>query len=286
MTDNYIQAGFSMNLIKFIGWILVVIAIGYMAIVFLVYLFQHKLIYYPSRSIYYTPSDAGLNYRDIELKTKDNLALHAWYVPNDSARATVIFCHGNAGNISGRLETIRTLHRLGLNVLIFDYRGYGKSEGRPSEKGTYRDAEAAWEYVTKNLEIPANRIILMGRSLGGPVAARVAATRDPAALILESTFTSAADLATEIYPWLPVRRLIRYRYDTQAMLDRVNCPVLVAHSRDDRLIPFHHGRDLFKRAREPREFLEMEGSHGGGFSETGRPYIEALDRFLTKSLEK
>ena len=274
-----------MNLFKFVGWSLASIAIGYMAIVFLVYLFQHKLIYYPSRTIYYSPSDVGLNYREVELKTKDNLALHGWFVLNDSARGTVIFCHGNAGNISGRLETIRTLHRLGLNVLIFDYRGYGKSEGRPTEKGTYRDGEAAWEYVTKNLEMPTNRVILMGRSLGGPVAAWVAATRDPAALILESTFTRAPDLAAEIYPWLPVRRLIRYRYDTQARLDSVNCPVLVAHSRDDQLIPYHHGRELFERAREPKEFLEMEGSHGNGFIESGTTYVKTLDRFLTESLK-
>lgn len=277
--------GLGMNLFKFIGWSIVSIAVGYTAIVLLVYLFQHKLIYYPSRGIYYTPSDAGLNYRDVELKTKDNLALHGWFVPNDSARGTVIFCHGNAGNISGRLETVRTLHRLGLNVLIFDYRGYGKSEGRPTEKGTYRDGEAAWDYVTKNLEIPANRVILMGRSLGGPVAAWVAANRNPAALILESTFTRAPDLAAEIYPWLPVHRLIRYRYDTQARLDSVNCPVLVAHSRDDQLIPYHHGRELFEKSRKPKEFLEMEGSHGGGFIESGETYVKALDRFLTESLK-
>jgi fermentation-respiration switch protein FrsA (DUF1100 family) len=171
----------------------------------------------------------------------------------------VLFCHGNAGNVSHRLDTLQFFRSLGLGTLIFDYRGYGRSDGSPSEKGTYRDAEAAWRHLVEQRQIPPERIVILGRSLGGAVAARLAADQRPGALVVESAFTSVPDLAARMFPVYPVHLLARIRYNTLKWIRRVHCPVLVVHSRDDEMIPFRHGRRLFEAAPEPKEFLELRG---------------------------
>src|SRR5699024_9879685 len=153
-----------------------------------------RMIYHPSKGLWTDPPAAGLAFEDVTFDTEDDRQLHGWFVPSDDTSTTVLYFHGNAGNISGRLETIKLLHSLGLNVFIFDDRGYGKSEGSSSEKGTYRDAAAAWNYLTQSRGIDAGKIVVMGRSLGGSIAAWLAARKNPAALVIESTFTSAADL--------------------------------------------------------------------------------------------
>lgn len=148
------------------------------------------------------------------------------------------FLHGNAGNISHRLDSLRIFHGLGLDVLILDYRGYGRSEGRPSEEGTYRDARAASRYLVEARGVAPERIVVFGRSIGAAIAAALAVEQRPAALILESGFTSVPDLAADLYPWLPARRLARLHYDTRARLPHVTVPVLIVHSRDDEIISF------------------------------------------------
>lgn len=244
------------------------------------YILQSQMIYHPQKDLLATPSEVGLQYEDTQFRTEDGIDLHGWFVPADSSELTVLYFHGNAGNISGRLETIQLLHKLGLNVFILDYRGYGKSEGRPTEEGTYKDASAAWRYLTTERNVSAENIVIMGRSLGGSVAAWLAARQDPAAAIIESTFITAADLGADIYPWLPVRWMLKYDYNTRKNLKRIKVPLFMAHSRDDQVIPFHHGRILFKIANEPKKFVELRGSHASGFWESREKYRSNLSQFL------
>jgi len=256
---------------------------------FALYLFilQPRLLYYPDlpgRGIVATPADIGLDYEAVTLTTADGVHLAGWFVPYPQARATLLFLHGNAGNISHRLDSIRLFHDLGLAVFIIDYRGYGESEGRPTEDGTYRDAAAAWDYLVEQRQLAPRQIVLFGRSLGGAVAADLASRTQPAALIIESTFTSVPDMAATLYPWLPVRWLSRFRYDTGAKLAAIAAPLLIAHSADDEIIPYAHGRRLFELARKPKQFLELRGGHNDGFLVSGEHYVSSLDAFLEQYL--
>lgn len=264
-------------------WILLSVAAAYIMLVLLLYLLQSQMVYHPQKFIAYTPEDVGLSYEDISFTTEDGINLHGWYIPADG-EITVLYFHGNAGNISGRLQTIQLLHNLGLNVFIFDYRGYGKSEGRPSEWGTYNDARAAWNYLISEMNLQSAQTIIMGRSLGGAVASWLAAHEQPVATILESTFTSAADLGAELYPWLPVRRIIKYDYNTLENIKQIESPLFMAHSKNDEIVPYHHGQKLFKVANEPKTFVELRGSHGSGFWETGEKYRQALQQFLNETI--
>ena len=255
----------------------------YLALVGFMYAVQSSLVYLPDlpgRELVATPEDVGLGYRTLAIPTSDGETLHAWLVPAPEARGTLLFFHGNAGNISHRLDSIAMFQRLGLNVLILDYRGYGRSTGKPSEQGTYRDAQAAWDYLTRTSGESPQRIVLFGRSLGGAVAAWLAARVQPAALVLESSFTSVPDLGAQIYPWLPVRLISRLRYDTRARLPQVRVPLLIIHSRDDEIVPFRHGRELFAAANQPKTFLELRGGHNDGFVTSGERYLGGLRRFL------
>ena len=180
-----------------------------------------------------------------------------------------------------RLESIRQFRSLGLSVLIIDYRGYGQSEGHASEQGLYRDASAAWRYLTEVRGIAAEDIVIFGRSLGASVAAWLAAREQPLALIVESSFTSVPDVAQELYPWLPVRWLSRLGHATREYIRDVHCPLLVVHSRDDQIIPFHHGEAIFAAANEPRTLVAIRGTHNDAFLRDERAYIDALQTFLS-----
>jgi hypothetical protein len=179
------------------------------------------------------------------------------------------------------LESLAIFHHLQLNTLIIDYRGYGRSAGKPSEAGLYRDAEAALRYLREVRDVRLQDIVIFGRSLGGAVAAWLAARQPVGALIIESSFVSAPVLAADLYPFLPSRLLTFLRYDTLAYLKVVRSPVLVIHSRDDEIIPFRHGLQLFAAAHEPKQFVEIHGSHNEGFLQSGRYYINAIAEFLT-----
>lgn len=262
----------------------IIIFLAYSGILALVYAKQDGMVYFPSSEIASTPAVVGMPYEDVSLTTADGLTLHAWYIPHPGDRGTLLFCHGNGGNISHRLESVKIFHDMGLNVLIFDYRGYGASDGRPTEKGTYLDVEAAWAFLALSKGIDPQRIILFGRSLGGAVAAYAAAKEPPAALILESTFTSVPDLGSKLYPWLPVRLISRYSYDTEARMAAISCPKLIIHSPDDDLVPFEHGRRLFQVAPDPKEFLEIRGDHNRGFMLSRDVYVDGLKRFFDRHL--
>ena len=260
--------------------VLRIVAAVYVGLCILLFFLQSRMIYFPLAPVMQKPSDVGLVYESVALLTADNVRLAAWYVPCTGARGTVLMCHGNGGNIGDRLHPIGLFHELGLNVLIFDYRGYGESAGSPSEAGTYQDAHAAWLYLVEKRATPPGTIVVFGRSLGGAVAAGLAERVAPVALILEATFTSIPDMGVRLYPWLPIRLLCRYRYNTLARLAQIKCPVLIAHSRDDDMIPFEHGRSLFAAAREPKIFVELSGDHNEGEVLTSPAYRQALDAFL------
>ena len=269
--------------------IVILVAAGYAAVLLGLYAFQSRLVYFPnmpSRALGPGPDSIGLAYETVEIITEDGIRLDAWYVPAREARGTVLFFHGNAGNISHRLDSLRVFNQLGLSTLIFDYRGYGRSEGKVSEQGIYRDAEAAWRHLTGERGIPAAEIVLFGRSLGAAVAASVASRHRPGALIIESGFVSVPDMAAELYPWLPARWLARIGFPTGDFLKSVSCPVLVVHSRDDEIIPFGHGLRLFEIAREPKRLLELRGGHNDGFLVSGQRYLDGLDAFVAASLDK
>jgi fermentation-respiration switch protein FrsA (DUF1100 family) len=260
------------------------LAIGYGLILLLVFVLQDRLIYFPIRNLDATPHALGLDYEDVRIATEDGVRLHGWYVPAPSARGTVVHFHGNAGNISHRLEHIALFRRLGLNALLIDYRGYGLSEGRPSEEGTYRDAMAAWRYLTETRGLAPSAIVVHGESLGGAVATWLAAHVEPAALIVESSFTSAADLGAEVYWWLPVRWLARHSYRSLEQLAKVQAPVLIVHSRDDEIVPFHHGQRLYAAAVGAKQFIETRAGHNIGPAARGAEYAAGMERFLQTAL--
>ena len=246
--------------------------------------FERSQIYYPQRFLEATPYTLGLDYEEVAFTASDGVRLHGWWIPAEPARATLIFCHGNAGNISHRLESIRVFNSLGLNVFIFDYRGYGQSSGKPSEAGTYLDAEAAYDCVVERFQTPPERIIVFGRSLGGAIAVQLALDRAVAALICEASFTSTEALGKRFYPYLPVKLLVFDRYDSISKVDRIEIPKLFIHSVEDELVPFKQGKRLHKAAAQPKEFLEIGGSHGGGFLEDEERYRGGLSAFLRKHL--
>jgi fermentation-respiration switch protein FrsA (DUF1100 family) len=264
-----------------------IIAGAYAALVLVAYFGQASMLYLPnlpSRELTVTTQEIGLQYENIELLTEDGVRLHGWYVPAAQARGTVLFFHGNAGNISHRLDSLRIFHNLKLSVFIFDYRGYGKSEGKPSEPGTQRDALAAWRFLTEERGVAPGKIILFGRSLGAAVAAWLATQKQPGVLIVESAFTSVPDMAAEFYRWLPARRLVRFEYATRDYVAQVRCPVLVVHSPDDEIIPFRHGEAIFAVARVPKEMLRLRGGHNDGFFVSGERYVHGMDAFLSRYL--
>ena len=262
--------------------LLLVIAGGYLLLVAVVYMMQASMLYLPNipgRELDATPAGLGLAFEDVTLETSDGVRIRGWFVPGQSTRVLLYF-HGNAGNISHRLYSIRDFHDIGLSVFIIDYRGYGQSDGEPSEQGLNRDGEAAWQYLTGERGIAPEDIILFGRSLGGSVAARLAATQDPGALIVESSFTSVPDIGQDAYPWLPVRVLSRFKHPTLEDVAHTTSPILVVHSRDDEIIPFRHGEAIYAAANAPKTFLEIRGGHNDGHALSATKYREGMLQFL------
>jgi fermentation-respiration switch protein FrsA (DUF1100 family) len=255
---------------------------GYVLLVAFTYLTQARMLYLPhiqGRDLVAAPDAVGLAYEDVSLEATDGVRVHGWFVPGASSRVLLYF-HGNAGNISHRLHSIREFHDLGLSVFIIDYRGYGQSGGKSTEAGLYRDAEAAWRYLTETLGIAPTDIILFGRSLGASVASWLAMREDAGGLIVDSAFTSVPDIGQEAYPWLPVRLLSRFRHPTREYVSKSTCPVLVVHSRDDEIIPFHHGEAVFSAANEPKTFLEIHGGHNDAHEMSAEAYLSGIMQFL------
>lgn len=244
------------------------------------YLQQPRITFYPYAGHEGNPSRWGLVHEDVALNTEDGVRLHGWYLPHPTASKTLLFFHGNGGNISHRRDSLLVWHRLGLNVLIIDYRGYGHSEGEPSEQGLYRDAVAAWDYLTSTRGLKPEQIIVFGRSLGGAVATDLAARVQPAALILESTFSSARDMSKVLFPRLSYLLVLRYRFNSSKKIGRIKSPLLMLHSAQDEIIPYHLGRKLYAAAPQPKAFVELRGGHNDGFLLSQPYYEESLAAFL------
>ncbi|MFO8111041.1 MAG: alpha/beta hydrolase [Desulfosalsimonadaceae bacterium] len=238
------------------------------------------MIYYPSGEITKTPADIGLPYESVRIGTSDGVEIHGWWVAAPAAQQTVLFFHGNSGNIGDCLDRIRIIHRLGFNLLIIDYRGFGECSGSPSRKGLYRDADAAMAYLLEEKNVDPESIILWGRSLGGAIAARTAAVHDAGMLILESTFTSMRDAADDISPWAPGWLLTNHAYQTASYLEQIDIPCLVIHSVEDEVIPFHHGVRLYESVRGEKRFLQINGSHNRGFMDSMDVYIKGIREFV------
>ncbi len=245
---------------------------------------ENRFVFFPDKRIVETPRDRGLAYEEIYLKTQDGLSLNGWWIPGTKSPLTILWFHGNAGNISHRLDNIKLRHDLlGTNIFIFDYREYGRSEGRASEEGTYRDGDSAIRYLHDRGDIDPTKIIFLGESLGSAVAVEMATRHGCAALILESPFLSIPEMAKASFPFLPIGSFLQTRYDTLSKIKQVRAPLLIVHGESDEIVPFQHGRRLFEAAREPKEFYGIKGAHHNDlYLVGGKAYLEILNRFLSR----
>ncbi len=279
---------------KFLLPLLRIIAFAYIGLAIVLYIGQSNLVFMPSIDILETPETIGLNFEDIQLTTKDNVNLAAWFVPAKNqgliGKGVILFCHGNGGNIGSRVSYLPIFRELGLATFLFDYRGYGKSEGKPSEEGTYADVEAAWQYLTQERKIPSKKIIIYGESLGGAIASYIAQKNEQreikstaaGGLILASTFTSISDRASELYPFLPIRLISRFSFNSIDRLPTIKIPVLIIHSTDDQIIPFSHGDRNFQVANEPKKLIKLSGDHNNGFLDSLEIYRTGLNEFIQR----
>jgi fermentation-respiration switch protein FrsA (DUF1100 family) len=265
--------------------IAIVLFVAYGALGLVLYFMQPVFLYSPMQEVPYTPEELGLDFEKVIFKSSDGLRLNGWYIPAADSEMTVLFCHGNGGNMMHCLDTINILYNLGLNCFIFDYRGYGNSKGKPGEEGTYLDARAAYRWLTEEKKVSPENIVVFGRSLGGSIAAHLAGKVKVGALLIESTFTSYVDIGRKFYPYMPVRWFARFSYRTIDYIKKVQCAVMIIHSRTDETIPFEFGLELYEAANEPKEFVEIFGSHNDGFLVSSEIYKDAWMKWL-KSLKR
>ncbi|MFP4473084.1 MAG: alpha/beta hydrolase [Candidatus Omnitrophota bacterium] len=265
-------------MIKIFVWIFCLSLAGW----FYLRWFERSAVFVPSRVVDLSPEDIGLDYENIWLTSEDGGRVHGWFIPAErrpDEALTLLFLHGNAGSISGRLEKIRVFHNMGLNVLIIDYRGYGLSSGTPAEEGLYADARAAFDYLIKRGDIRPDRVIVYGVSLGGAPAVDLAVRRSPAALILESTFTSVPDMARHTFPFVPPF-LVRTQMRSLDKIEKIAVPKLIIHSPYDDVVPYEMGRRLFGAAPHPKQFLKIMGDHNQGFYDSLRQIEGGIRAFL------
>jgi uncharacterized protein len=264
--------------------LLLTILIGYLVVLVLVRVFEARLIFFPN---YPARLDGdwhprGLPVQDVWLTASDGVKLHAWWISHESAKMTFLAFHGNASNIANRAAIYEFLHNLPANVLALEYRGYGRSEGRPSEAGIYRDAEAAYEYLINTKGIEDKTIVSFGQSLGTAVATHLAARRPVGGLVLEAAFPSASRVASQVYWFLPgVSLVVRGQFDTGVRIKQVRAPVLLVHCKQDPVIPFAFGQEVYEAALPPKTFVAIEDScHEEASLMAPKRYRAALEQFL------
>lgn len=263
-----------------ISHIVAVLVIAYVTLAVVLFFMQSTFLYKPVREVPYTPEDIGLDFENVALETADSVKLNAWYIPAKDAKMTMLFCHGNGGNIMHRLDSINLFNKLGLNCFIFDYRGYGQSEGKITEEGTYIDTLTAYKWLMQIKNIPPEEIIVFGRSIGGSVAAHLASQVKAGSLVVESCFTSYIDMGKKLYPYMPVRWFAKFDYNTIDCLKKVRCPAMIIHSRGDEIVPFEFGLELYEAANEPKGFVEITGNHNEGFLVSGEIYTGAWKKWI------
>ena len=266
------------------GLILVVISVGLLS--GLLYLMQPSMVFYPSRNLVETPAAWGLKYEEVYLNSSDGVRLHGWYLPHHQAEDVVLFLHGNGGNISHRGASIEIFNRIGLNVLIIDYRGYGKSEGAPGEQGFYEDARTAWRYLIEQCGFESEQIILFGRSIGAAVATKLAVEVGPERVILESAFSSSRDMAVRMMPLLSRIAVMRYPFNSMERMKDIHARLLMLHSPDDEIISYRLGEKLFQAANEPKQFVNLKGDHNYGFMMSQPEYEQALAGFINSESKR
>lgn len=241
---------------------------------------ERRSLFFPMKEIEFFPSSIGLGYEDIFFRASDSIDINGWFISRPNARYTVIFCHGNAGNISHRLEKLKFFYELGCSIFIFDYRGYGKSKGMPSEKGLYLDVQGAYHYLLLR-NIKPEQIIGYGESLGGAVIIDLARKNKLRGLIVDSTVSNAKDMVKIIYPFLPYQ-VFSSRWDSINKIKLISVPKLVIHSINDEIVPYKLGRKLFESAPEPKEFLQIQGGHNSCFFESEAILKEKIANFLKR----
>ncbi|MCF6284002.1 MAG: lysophospholipase [Candidatus Hydrogenedentes bacterium] len=255
-------------------------ALVYIGLCVLLYLLQDKILFPASRVMDRDPSVYGWAFDEVRLPVVGEETF-GWYVPLENHRGVVLFSHGNAGDLAGRLESIGMLRSFGFSVLAYDYGGYGYSTGKPSETRCYADIRAMWDYLIEEREIEAKDILIFGRSLGGGPTAELAQHVIPGAVILESTFMSTADVARRNPLLRTMTWAIRHRFASKDKVAKIKAPLLIIHSPDDEIIPFENGQGLFERATEPKTLLEIEGGHNTGFVTSEAIYRPGWEDFLT-----
>lgn len=266
--------------------VIVFLIIGYLVMVGLMTAFQNQMIFHPSSRMMDSPERLGLDWAEHWVETSDGLLLHGWMIGRPENQLVVVYSHGNAGNISGRIDIAGVIAEQGAAVFLYDYRGYGKSEGSPTEDGVYLDGQAVVRYLRDEQSIPEQNMIFFGRSLGGAVAARQAAEFDGSGLVLDSAFISGKKIASDIYPFIP-GFLIGVNFPVDEDLRRSGAEhIMILHARNDRIIPFHHGEELYSIAQETAGsenvmFKELKGGHNTGFTQSREIYRGAWSEFLS-----
>jgi pimeloyl-ACP methyl ester carboxylesterase len=245
--------------------ILISIIAGYVLLLGVMYVFQQKLIFLPSSELFVTPEEAGLHAEDTWIETDDGERLHSWFFPNEESEYVVVLSHGNAGNISNRIDIGKFLQETGFAVLIYDYRGYGQSSGKPSEEGLYNDIEAVVNYLKTEKEYSEQLMIMYGRSMGGAVASYSAAKFNAGGLVLDSAFKNLRAMVSDLYPFVPAF-LASYEFPTEQYIQHLSgIPVMIMHSPNDSIVDFSHGEFLFEIAKEPKTFVKLRGGHNDNF---------------------
>ena len=275
-----------------VRWILGRLAVGASlahGVIFIVLWTQleKRFVFFPVAELLYTPNDVNLEYEDVRIQTSDGLALQGWFISGKAEtgpNVTWLWFHGNGGNIGHRIgELALAHHRTEANIFIFDYRGYGESEGAPSEKGTYLDSRAVMEYLSSRSDVDSGRIVYLGHSLGAAVAVELALTQPPMAMVLVSPFASVHDMANLTLPFSPIGWLLRNHYDSISRIQQLDVPVLVLHGDQDETVPINQGRKLYRAANQPKRFQVLEGAaHNNTFEVAPEQYWGTIEAFLAE----
>lgn len=240
---------------------------------------ESRSIFLPMKKVEFTPKLISLPFEDVYIKTRDNVQINGWFIPSEGAKYTILFCHGNGGNIGHRLEKLNLLHKMNTNIFIIDYRGYGRSEGRPGEAGMYLDAQAAYDYLVNQRKISPERIILYGESLGNAAVIDLASRRNVGAVIAEGAFTKGRDMARRVYPFLPAF-LFSDNFNSLAKIKQLKAAKLFIHSRNDEIVPFDLGQSLYNVAPEPKQFVELIGGHNTVHIDSQEKYTSSIRAFI------
>lgn len=270
---------------RIVVWLIALTVVGYGGILIWFSAHESDLLFFPEKNLETSPEEFGMVYGKVQIPSTDGVQLVGWLIPSaDTSTLWLLYLHGNAGNIAkrGYVEHYAQLHRLGLNLLAVDYRGYGESSGKPTEQGLYDDARAGYEYLRSMQHVPAERIVVYGYSLGSAVAVDLVGKVPSAGLIVEGSFTSISDVGQEHYAYVPVKLMAGNLFPASENISTITVPKLFIHARDDRTIPFEFGRRLFELAPEPKTFLEVKGGHENAHNVDAQLFYGGIQLFLLR----